>query len=271
MKRNSQRPGSQSARSRCRQLAHAVAVVGVDAAGDELRVREPFLGRVAEQAHDLRAHEHRPHRLLHAVQVGDERQVLDQGAVAMLRRAEVDLRHHRRCEAFGDLDLGVRPGSRETVDVAEDADGLTRGARERHAEIGADAELVQQRLAPGQRMGTRVVDRERCAGRDHVPADRPGERDPMTGRDLGKAGEAGEDDLVDPGVGERHERRRGTEGLRGQLGQPVERVVVPVPPRSQGVVGRSGLGKDGRHPRVIGGTAVKFDRNTCSEIEHVFA
>jgi hypothetical protein len=49
---------------------------------------------------------------------------------------------------------------------------------------------------------------------------------PLSGRDLGKACDAGEDDLVRVAVGQRDERGRALNGLCRELGQAVECLVL---------------------------------------------
>ena len=60
-----------------------------------------------------------------------------------------------------------------------------------------------------------------------MAANRLGKRHPLSGRDLGKAGDSGEDDRVLVAVGKRHERGRALDGLRREPGEPVECLVLP--------------------------------------------
>jgi hypothetical protein len=60
----------------------------VDGVVEQARVLDPLLGRIAQERLHLRADVEIPHRLVRRADVGDERQVLDEGAVADLRLAQ---------------------------------------------------------------------------------------------------------------------------------------------------------------------------------------
>ncbi len=110
-------------------------------------------------------------------------------------------------------------------------------------------------------MGVRVRDHESGRPRKRRDGKSSGQRLPLSGRDLGKAGDAGEDDLVRVAVGQRDERGRALDGFRREPGQAVERLVLREAGRFL---------KHHRHGEVIGRGAMRFDRNTCSGIEHTF-
>ena len=69
-------------------LEHPLPVVGVEDLGEELAVLEPLLDGVAEQWDDLRAAEDRRAPLVLAVDVGDDRYLLDEAAILRLRLAQ---------------------------------------------------------------------------------------------------------------------------------------------------------------------------------------
>ena len=66
----------------------AFDVVVMDGVVHEARVLDPLRGRVAEKRLDLRAHVDVPHRCVRGADVGHERQVLDERAIAKLRLAK---------------------------------------------------------------------------------------------------------------------------------------------------------------------------------------
>ena len=178
------------------------------------------------------------------------------------RAAQPDLGHHGGCEPLGDLDLSRAPLPRVAVDRAQHSDHLALCRRQRHAEVGADAELLD-RVASLQASGWICVSattRGMPDGND-VPANRLGERHPLSGRDLGNACDSGEDDLVRVAVGQRHERGRALDGFRSEPGEPVECLVL----LEAGRFLKRSSSRRGDRPR-----ARRFDRNTCSGVEHTF-
>ena len=171
------------------------------------------------------------------------------------------LGHHRGRESFGDLDLGRTPLACVAVDRAQHSDHFALCRCQRHAEIGTEAKRLERGLVAGDRVGLRVGGHEGDAGRNDVAANRVGQRHPLSGRDLGNSCDSGEDDFVRVAVGQRHERGRALDGFRRKPGKPVECLVL----REAGRLLKHSLPRRGDRPR-----AIRFDRNTCSGIEHTF-
>ena len=157
----------------------SVEVVRVHGIVQEGRPLDPLVGRVAEQGLDLRADVDVPHGLVCRADVGHQRKVLDQRAVAELRLAQRGLRAPALLQLLLRRAVQARALERERGEVCESgeqrdlrsAEGLARavvrepehpddiGARsQRHADHAMKPVRFEARQAPVRRV---VVDRER--------------------------------------------------------------------------------------------------------------
>ncbi len=155
---------------------HASAILRMEHIGKELGVAEPRDGRVAEERFDLRADVDRGARLVEVVDVGHERELLDQAPVPALGRAQPALgllalveRASQRAGVLGEAPVArverfrdlTEDGQERRVEEDEresqrDPDGCHRGAH-----VVGDRPVVEVHLEGGHRLALAAQRHER--------------------------------------------------------------------------------------------------------------